>query len=108
MSKGIITLISGICEHYEVNVYDIDLIMVSLENALASTGGFCCGRSFVVGHQRLAGLGYCFSASLPPLLATAAKEALKIIDNEPERVQRLRMISEKFHVGLAEAFEGTR
>ncbi|KAI6184314.1 Aminotran-1-2 domain-containing protein [Aphelenchoides bicaudatus] len=61
------------------------MIMVSLENAISTTGGFCCGRSFVVGHQRLSGLGYCFSASLPPLLATAAKEALNIIDEEPQR-----------------------
>lgn len=31
------------------------MIMVSLENAVASCGGFCSGRSFVVGHQRLSG-----------------------------------------------------
>lgn len=50
------------------------MIMVSMENALSSTGGFCVGRSFVIDHHRLSGLGYCFSASLPPLLATAAGE----------------------------------
>lgn len=81
--------------------------MVSLENAIAATGGFCCGRSFVVGHQRLSGLGYCFSASLPPLLATAAKEALNIIDCEPERVQRLNKISKQFHQGLVNGLKGT-
>ena len=30
-------------------------------------------------HQRLSGLGYCFSASLPPLLATAALGALRTL-----------------------------
>lgn len=30
---------------------DIDLISANLENALASIGGFCCGRSFVIDHQ---------------------------------------------------------
>lgn len=30
---------------------DIDLISANMENALASVGGFCCGRSFVVDHQ---------------------------------------------------------
>lgn len=98
----------GITEHYGVDPIDIDLIMVSLENAIATTGGFCCGRSYVVGHQRLSGLGYCFSASLPPLLAVAAKEALKIIDEEPERVQGLAKISKQFHKGLTEALKGTK
>ena len=32
--------------------------------------------------QRLSGLGYCFSASLPPMLATAAIEALQIMQND--------------------------
>uniref|UniRef100_A0A914PV91 Uncharacterized protein n=1 Tax=Panagrolaimus davidi TaxID=227884 RepID=A0A914PV91_9BILA len=71
--------ISGVTEYFGVDVIDIDMIMASLENALATTGGFCAGRSFVVGHQRLSGLGYCFSASLPPLLATAK---MNLIDSD--------------------------
>ncbi|KAF6127419.1 serine palmitoyltransferase long chain base subunit 1 [Phyllostomus discolor] len=54
-----------------------------MENSLASIGGFCCGRSFVIDHQRLSGQGYCFSASLPPLLAAAAIEALNIMEENP-------------------------
>lgn len=30
---------------------DIDLISANMENSLASIGGFCCGRSFVIDHQ---------------------------------------------------------
>jgi serine palmitoyltransferase len=37
----------------------------------------CCVQ--VCDHQRLCGQGYCFSASLPPYLATAAHEALNIL-----------------------------
>ena len=33
-------------------------------NSLASIGGFCAGDREIVDHQRLSGLGYCFSASL--------------------------------------------
>ncbi|KAK2119571.1 hypothetical protein P7K49_000957 [Saguinus oedipus] len=65
---------------------DIDLISANMENALASIGGFCCGRSFVIDHQRLSGQGYCFSASLPPLLAAAAIEALNIMEENPEKL----------------------
>lgn len=42
-------------------------------NALGSIGGFCAGDREIVDHQRLSGLGYCFSASLPPFLATGAR-----------------------------------
>uniref|UniRef100_A0A1I7ZLI3 Serine palmitoyltransferase 1 n=1 Tax=Steinernema glaseri TaxID=37863 RepID=A0A1I7ZLI3_9BILA len=98
----------GVTEHYGVDMIDVDMVMASLENAIASTGGFCCGRSFVVGHQRLSGLGYCFSASLPPLLTTAASEALNIMDEEPERFVRLRANSKAIHEGLRKAFEGTK
>jgi len=30
---------------------EVDLIAGSLENALASVGGFCCGRAYVIDHQ---------------------------------------------------------
>lgn len=35
--------------------------------------------------QRLSGQGYCFSASLPPMLAAAAIEALNIMEEDPGR-----------------------
>uniref|UniRef100_A0A667YMJ4 Serine palmitoyltransferase 1 n=2 Tax=Myripristis murdjan TaxID=586833 RepID=A0A667YMJ4_9TELE len=73
----------GVTEHFGVNIDDIDLISANMENAVASIGGFCCGRSFVIDHQRLSGQGYCFSASLPPMLAAAAIEALNIMEEDP-------------------------
>ena len=51
-------------------------------NALASVGGFCAGDREIVDHQRLSGLGYCFSASLPPFLATAAVGALDVLESQ--------------------------
>ncbi|XP_063066619.1 serine palmitoyltransferase 1 [Engraulis encrasicolus] len=74
----------GVTEHFGVNIDDIDLISANMENAVASIGGFCCGRSFVIDHQRLSGQGYCFSASLPPMLAAAAIEALNIMEEDPD------------------------
>uniref|UniRef100_A0A915JYD7 Serine palmitoyltransferase 1 n=1 Tax=Romanomermis culicivorax TaxID=13658 RepID=A0A915JYD7_ROMCU len=87
----------GVTEHFDVNVEDVDMICASLENAVASTGGFCCGRSYVIDHQRLSGLGYCFSASSPPLLASAALEALNIMETEPERFEKLKRNSKLMH-----------
>lgn len=58
---------------------------VSLETSLGSVGGFCAGPSFVIDHQRLSGQGYCFSASLPPLLAVAAETGIELMEKDNGR-----------------------
>lgn len=80
----------GLTEHFDVPIEEVDMISVSMENSLATIGGFCCGTSFVVDHQRLSGAGYCFSASLPPMLASAAIEGLNIIEEKPEMFEELK------------------
>lgn len=103
----------GITEHFNVPRHEIDMIMGkkstysfwlyqyfcnedsntisgSLEWAISSVGGFCVGSSFVIEHQRLSGLGYCFSASLPPLLTSAAITSLDIMENQPELFEKLQ------------------
>lgn len=77
----------GITQHFNINVNDIDIIMASLENAMCAYGGFCAGSSYVIDHQRLAGAGYCFSASLPPMQTQVALESLSIIREDPELVR---------------------
>lgn len=69
---------------------DVDIVCVSLDTALASVGGFCAGKRYVIDHQRLSGLGYCFSASVPPMMAAAAIEALNIMESSPDRFARLQ------------------
>ncbi|XP_032232057.1 serine palmitoyltransferase 1 isoform X2 [Nematostella vectensis] len=90
----------GVTEYYDIPVDDVDLISVSMENSLATIGGFCCGTSFVVDHQRLSGAGYCFSASLPPMLATAAIEALDIMEEKDGMFNDLQMKARLFHQEL--------
>uniref|UniRef100_A0A8C7BMR4 Serine palmitoyltransferase 1 n=1 Tax=Neovison vison TaxID=452646 RepID=A0A8C7BMR4_NEOVI len=90
----------GVTEHFGISIDDIDLISANMENSLASVGGFCCGRSFVIDHQRLSGQGYCFSASLPPLLAAAAIEALNIMEENPGIFLVLKEKCERIHKAL--------
>ncbi|KAK1132328.1 hypothetical protein K0M31_016436 [Melipona bicolor] len=80
----------GITEHFGIPKQEIDMIMGSLDWAMGSIGGFCVGTSFIIEHQRLSGLGYCFSASLPPLLTTAAITSLDIMKNNPQIFKSLR------------------
>lgn len=80
----------GVTEYYNIPREKIDLISGTLEMSLGSVGGFCVGSSFVVDHQRLSGQGYCFSASLPPLLAVAAIESLNLMDSNLQVFNELR------------------
>lgn len=73
----------------------MDLICSSLENSVGSIGGFSVGSTFIVDHQRLSGLGYCFSASAPPLLAQAAISALDRFESDPAIFKELNKCCEK-------------
>jgi len=79
----------GTVEHCNVNINDIDILTANLENSLASAGGFCVGTKQIVEHQRLSGLGYCFSASLPPFTSMASMQALSRLEQKPELMKQL-------------------
>ncbi|EGI57899.1 PREDICTED: serine palmitoyltransferase 1 [Acromyrmex echinatior] len=92
----------GVTEYFNIPISEIDMIMGSLEWAIGTIGGFCVGASFIIDHQRLSGLGYCFSASQPPLLASAAITSLNMIENNLEILQSLRNNALAIHNGLKE------
>jgi len=79
----------GVTEHFGVKIEDIEIVLLAMDTSLASVGGVCVGSRFIVDHQRLSGAGYCFSASSPPFLSACAIKALKIMEEEPERLQTL-------------------
>uniref|UniRef100_A0A069DUP1 Serine palmitoyltransferase 1 n=1 Tax=Panstrongylus megistus TaxID=65343 RepID=A0A069DUP1_9HEMI len=90
----------GITQHFGVSPRDVDLIIASMEYSLATVGGFCVGSDFIVEHQRLSGLGYCFSASLPPLLTVTAITNLKSIHTNPTIIQELNNTCKHVHTSL--------
>lgn len=92
----------GVTEYSGVKIQDVDLIVVSMEMALGTMGGFCLGTQYVIDHQALCGLGYCFSASLPPLLASAAHAAIDCLEADPDICERLRQKASFLHERLAE------
>ncbi|KAJ2943537.1 hypothetical protein O0L34_g16646 [Tuta absoluta] len=92
----------GITEYLDIPRGEIDLIVGSLEHSFASVGGFCAGTEYIVEHNRLSGLGYCFSASLPPLLTQAAISALDILEKNPEYISELEQVSKKLNKALSQ------
>lgn len=85
----------GLTEFLNLDKIEVDLISASLEASVESVGGFCVGSHFIVEHQRLSGLGYCFSASQPPLLTQAAISALDIFENDKKIFKQLNDVAVK-------------
>jgi 8-amino-7-oxononanoate synthase len=86
----------GTGEHFGV-AEDVDLIMTTFSKSLASIGGVIAGRADVVNWIKHKARALVFSASMTPPAAAAALKALEIIEQEPERRERLWDISERVH-----------
>ncbi|MCF0182742.1 MAG: aminotransferase class I/II-fold pyridoxal phosphate-dependent enzyme [Bacteroidaceae bacterium] len=78
----------GVCDHFGLTD-DVDLIMGTFSKSLASIGGFIAANKVIINWLRHNTRTYIFSASNTPAATAAAREALHIIQNEPERIQAL-------------------
>ena len=101
----------GVCDHFGLTD-DVDLIMGTFSKSLASIGGFIAGDKDTINYLRHATRSYIFSASNTPAATAAAMEALHIIQQEPERIDRLwkvtkyalkRFREEGFEIGDTES-----
>jgi len=80
----------GVIEHYGKEMMKhVEIVTISIENAIGSVGGVCLGALATINHQRLSGAGYCFSAASPPFTASAGIQALKTLGSQPELVSQL-------------------
>jgi len=73
---------------------DVDLIMSTFSKSFASLGGFIAGESDVIEYIQHHARSMIFSASIPPANAAAALAALEVMQEEPERIERVNQIAE--------------
>ncbi len=78
----------GVCNHFGLTK-DVDLIMGTFSKSLAAIGGFIAGDSSIINYLRHNSRPYIFSASNTPAATAAARAALQIMKNEPERIAHL-------------------
>lgn len=74
--------------------------MGTFSKSLASLGGYMASSKEVVEYVRHVSRPFIFSASITPASVACAREALKILKEEPERVKRLLDLSEYMRDGL--------
>ena len=79
---------------------DVDLVMGTFSKSLASVGGFIAGPKEVVHWIQMFARPFIFSASLPPSNVATVLACLDILENEPERVERVNKIGERVRTEL--------
>jgi len=89
----------GTAEHFGLEK-EVDLIMGTYSKSLASIGGFIAGEERVVHYIRHFARALIFSASPPPASIAAVSAAVDIIENEPERIEKLWANTWKIHNGF--------
>ncbi len=78
----------GVCNHFGLTD-QVDVIMGTFSKSLASIGGFVAADKDTINWLRHNSRSYIFSASNTPAATAAARAALNILKNEPERLERL-------------------
>lgn len=78
----------GTAEHFGLEE-EVDLIMGTYSKSLASIGGFIAGKEDVIHYIKHSARSLIFSASPPPASVASVSAAIDIIENEPERIERL-------------------
>jgi 8-amino-7-oxononanoate synthase len=90
----------GIEEHFDLPSESVDIKMGTLSKAIPSMGGYVAGSKrmceFLVHQAR----GFIYSGALPAPSAAAALAAFSIIEQEPERVERLQENTRDFAANL--------
>jgi len=79
----------GTCEYFNLNHGEVDLVVGTCSKSLASVGGFVVGDTDIIHYIQHISRSMIFSAALPPSPVASISKALDIIDEEPERIQRL-------------------
>ena len=101
----------GVCDHFGLTD-EIDLIMGTFSKSMASIGGFIASDADTINYLRHTCRTYIFSASNTPAATAAALEALHILQQEPERIEKLwdvtkyalkRFREEGFEIGETES-----
>ena len=101
----------GVCDHFGLTD-EVDLIMGTFSKSMASIGGFIAADADTINYLRHTCRTYIFSASNTPAATAAALEALHILQQEPERIEKLwdvtryalkRFRDEGFEIGETES-----
>jgi 8-amino-7-oxononanoate synthase len=93
-SVGVLGNGRGTAAHYGLTD-EVDLIMGTFSKSFASLGGFIAADEDVIEYIQHHARALIFSASITPASTAAAMAALEVMQEEPERIERVNQIGER-------------
>ncbi len=90
---------AGVADHFGLED-EVDIIVGTFSKSFACIGGFVASSENVCHYLKHFARSMIFSASLPPANVASVIAALDIIENEPERRERLTAVGHKMRNGL--------
>lgn len=91
----------GTLEKQCLGVAEVPLLMATLGKALGVSGAFVAGDAEFIETLIQSARTYIYTTAMPPALACAASESLRIVAAEPWRRQHLQVLVARFRDGAA-------
>ncbi len=80
----------GIFEQQDVDPSGVDIWMGTMSKTMSGCGGYICGQQALIDVLKFFASGFMYSVGLPAPLAAAGLASLKVMGQEPQRVQHLQ------------------
>lgn len=90
----------GVDEYFGLPAASVDVWTGSLSKAIPANGGFVAGSRELIVYLQHAGAPFMFSSALCPGATAAAREAVRVLRAEPERLVILRDNADTLRSGL--------
>ena len=89
----------GTIEHFGVDPQDV-IQMGTLSKAIGTSGGYVAGPASLKDYLINTAKAFIYTTAQPPAIAAAASAAIRIIQHEPARRERLRTNRDALHTAL--------
>jgi glycine C-acetyltransferase len=89
----------GTIDHFGVHG-QVDIQVGTLSKAIGVLGGYVCGTKSLIEYLYHRARPFLFSTSHPPAVAAACVAAFEVLEQEPERIERLWANTNRFRAGL--------
>jgi glycine C-acetyltransferase len=89
----------GTIDHYGIHG-QVDIQVGTLSKAIGVLGGYVCGSKSLIEYLYHRARPFLFSTSHPPAVAAACIAAFEVLEEEPERIERLWSNTKRFKAGL--------
>jgi len=89
----------GTVDHFDLHG-QVDVQVGTLSKAIGVLGGYVCGSKSLIEYLYHRARPFLFSTSHPPAVAAACLKAFDVLEEEPERIERLWANTRQFKEGL--------